>query len=125
IAREESSSTSSGSKVFGSERKQKRNSPPLWEKAELVRARETRAKQKRNRKSARRPVVFLFMRSPPRSTRASGMTSSQQSAAVTAPAATALRGTRSTLPVRAEDFPMKAAVRQRPIRGCPDSPRSG
>src|ERR1700687_4930758 len=123
IAREESSSTSSGSKVFGSERRQKRSSPPLWEKAELVRARETRAKQKRNRKNARRPAID--MRSPPHKTRASGMTSSQQSAAATAPAATVLRGTKSSLQVREEDFPRKAAVRQRPSRGCPASLRSG
>src|SRR5229473_6805674 len=124
MAREESSSTSSGSKVFGSERRQKRNSPPLWEKAEPdVRVRETRAKQKRNRNNARRPVVFI--RSPPRSTRSSGTTSSQQSAAATAPAATVLRGTKSSLRVRAEDFPRKAAVRQRPGRGCRDWLRSG
>src|SRR6267143_1052543 len=88
MEREESSSTRSGSKVFGSERRQKRSSPPLWEKATLdVRERQRRAKhrtaeERKSRKHARRPVVF--MRSPPHSTRPSGMTSSQQSTAATA-----------------------------------------
>src|SRR6266403_3507912 len=123
---EESSSTSNGSKVFGSERRQKRSSPPLCEKADPdVRARETRAQQRISRRNARRPVVFIFMRSPPHWTRAAETKSGQQSAAATAPAATVLRGTKSNLPIRAEDFPMKAAARQRPIQGCRDSPRSG
>src|SRR5258706_13932736 len=126
MEREESSSTRSGSKVFGSERRQKRSSPPLCENAAVdVRAKQTRAKQKRSRKYARRPVVIMFMRSPPHSTRAVGTTSVQRSAAATAPAATVLRGMKSSLPVRAEDFPMKEGVRQRQIRGCPDALRSG
>src|SRR5260221_5177693 len=107
MAREESSSTRSGSKVFGSERRQKRSSPPLWEKADP----EKRAQQRRSRKNARRPVVFMFTRSPPRSTGAVETTSGQRSAEVGAPVATVLRGTKSSLPVRAEDFPRKAAVR--------------
>src|SRR5258708_2522797 len=129
MEREESSSTRSGSKVFGSERRQKRSSPPLWEKAAVdVRASERSVKdrtaeERRNRKYVGRPVIF--MRSPPHSTRAVGTTSVQRSAAATARAATVLRGTKSSLRVPAEDFPRKAAVRQRPGRGCPNSLRSG
>src|SRR5271166_637180 len=51
-----SSSTISGSKVFGSERKQKRNSPPLCENA----AAERRAQPRRSRRKSRR----IIMQSP-------------------------------------------------------------
>src|SRR5208282_1875315 len=129
MEREESSSTRSGSNVFGSERRQKRSSPPFCAKTEPESTTsERRALYRRNRRNARRPVVVIItlalMQVPLRARRASETTSRQRSGGVKAPAATVLRGTKSGLPVRAEDFPMKAAAQQRPSRGCRGLPRS-
>src|SRR5580658_313395 len=123
IDSEASSSTRSGSKVFGSERRQKRNSPPVCEKATAERrAKHRSVKERLSPRNPRRPSVL--MQSPLRSIRAAETTSLQRSAAAKAPAATVLRGTKSFLPVRAADFPMTAAVRQRLSRGFQDLLRS-
>jgi len=98
MATEASSSTSAGSKVFGSS---------AGRTAVHRRLREgeggEQKEQTSNCKNARRTDLFIFMRSLPLSTRASETTSSQHQHQRTS--RHVLRETTSTLPVRAAGFP--------------------
>src|SRR5208337_691300 len=132
---EASSSTSSGSNVFGSVRRQKRSSPPLWAEAPGARS----AKQRRGSRSAcRNPFAGTdlvdnsfektrrpFMPSPPHySIRRLETMSRQRSAEPGEPDATVPHGRKPGLRARGEDFPRRAGARRPPARGFQGSLRS-
>src|SRR5579864_2346731 len=127
IATEASSSTFSGSNVFGSERRQQRSSPcPIAEAARIPRQRiETAIVFLATVLITANPSRKSVMPTLPLASKAQVETMSpQQPTAKAAQTSKVPRLLIRVLPIPSTDFPMKALAQPRPIPESPDSPRS-